>query len=60
MAVGVVVLRTVGLDMLRGLALVAVRGEWNRRWGGVWDDDRLSLSSGFHNYFQSSRESDLS
>ena len=58
-AVGAVILREIGVDMIGRLTLVAVDGGGSRGWG-VQDDDRSRSRSGFHNHNQSSRQSSAS
>ena len=57
LAVGTLIFWAVGMYVVGGLALVASRDEGKE--GGIRYDDRLSLSSGFHSYLQSSWESDM-
>ena len=57
MIVGALILGAVEVYVFRGLALVALGDEG--KGGGVGYDDRLSLSSGFHNHLQSSGKGDL-
>ena len=54
MAVGALVLGAIGSDMVGRLVLVALADEGEE--SGIGYDNRLSLSSRFHNHLQASRE----
>ena len=50
-AVRTVIFRAVGADVIRGLVLIAARGEWDGEREGVRHDERSSPSSRIHNHF---------